>query len=201
MGVSEIKIRKWFYNQKFYNKISMWNASGSDCKSESKNKYKRFKSHEVMELKRIFENNHYPDKNIRNDLAQRMGIPEIKIHRWFQVTRYRLKKYVSSLTCAEGCYENFITSSTDDINYPSFYFRAETMPPDYSYRHSQSLPDFSAGTCARARACVCVCVVCVCVCVCVCVWAKIISIYHPLLILFLLKSYVNLIFHRTQYKK
>jgi len=164
MDVSQNKIRMWFYY-----KIKMWKrASGLDCKSESKSrdKFKQFKFRELIELERVFKKNHYPDKNIRKDLAQRIGVSEVKIHTWFFNKRYKLKKHALSLTYAEG--DNFITSSSDDVNYPPvpFYSRAETMLPDYPHPQLQSRPDFSAafsdGVCvcarARARVCVCVCV-------------------------------------------
>jgi len=154
----------------FYHKIKMWKrASGLDCKSESKNRNipRHFKSHEQIELKRIFEKNHYPDKNIRNDLAQKMGVSKVQIQRWFAERRRRLKNYVSSLACAESGSDNFITSSTDDVNYPPvpFYSPAETMPRDHSHPHPQfqNRPDFFAMFSAMfsAGVCVCVCVVCV----------------------------------------
>jgi len=160
MGVSQTKIRMWFYH-----KIKIWKrASGSDCKSESKNenKYRRFKSHELIELERIFEMNHYPDTDIRNDLAQRMGVSEVQIQRWFTRKRRKLKNYVSSLACAESGYDNFISLSTGDVNYPPtlFYSHGETMPLNYPYRHPQpqSRPDFPATFSAGVCVCVCVCV-------------------------------------------
>jgi len=163
--VSETKIANWFNY-----KVRVWkHTSGSDCKSESKNrnyKPRRFKSHELIVLNRIFEYDHYPNGNIKNDLAQRMGISKVKIHRWFMNKRY-LERHVSSSTSVGDGYVNFINSSTGNINYPSasFHFPAKTMPPDHSHRHPQfqSQPDFCAAFSAG---------VCVCVCVCVCVRAR-----------------------------
>jgi len=160
MGVSETKIANWFNY-----KVRVWkHTSGSDCKSESKNggKYKNFKSYELIELNRVFEKDHSPDKNIINDLAQRMGLSKVKITKWFYNKRYYSKRRVPLSTNAGDGYVDFITSSNGDVNYPPapFYSPAKTMPPDHSHRHLQfqSQPDLSVAFSAGVCVCVCVCV-------------------------------------------
>jgi hypothetical protein len=93
---------------------------------ENKRIRNMFNTKQIEILERVFEQTHYPDSAMREQLSRSLGLRVVRIQVWFQNRRAKYKKMDASGGGKSGKMDFFDTSLIKNklkaLSIPSFYF-------------------------------------------------------------------------------